>query len=119
MFPNLYNVYLHDTPHKKLFSEGARAFSHGCIRLGDPVDFAYALLRRQVADPEVFFQDRLATGEEIVVRLEEHVPVHLVYRTAFTQADGRIQFRRDIYGRDARIWEALKSAGVSLQDIRS
>ena len=119
MFPNLYNVYLHDTPHKKLFSEGARAFSHGCVRLGDPIDFAYALLRRQVADPEEFFLDRLATGEEIVVRLEEHVPVHLVYRTAFTQADGRIQFRRDIYGRDARIWEALKGAGVSLQEIRS
>ena len=119
MFPNRHNIYLHDTPHKQLFGEDVRSFSHGCIRLRDPINFAYALLKRQVADPGVFIQERLETGEELAVGLEEHVPVHLVYRTAFTQADGKIQFRPDIYGRDARIWEALKSAGVSLQDIRS
>ncbi|MYA87455.1 MAG: L,D-transpeptidase family protein [Boseongicola sp. SB0662_bin_57] len=119
MFPNRHNIYLHDTPHKQLFGEDVRSFSHGCIRLNEPVNFAYALLKRQVADPDVFIRERLETGEELVVELEEHVPVHLVYRTAFTLADGKIQFRPDIYGRDARIWEALKNAGVSLQDIRS
>ncbi len=119
MFPNRHNVYLHDTPEKQLFGEGVRAFSHGCIRLGDPIDFAYALLKRQVADPEAFVHERLATGTELVVSLEEHVPVHLVYRTAFTKDNGRIQFRRDIYGRDARIWKALTNAGVSLPGVRS
>ena len=119
MFPNRHNIYLHDTPHKQLFGEDVRSFSHGCIRLHDPINLAYALLKRQVADPDVFIHERLEAGNELVVQLEEHVPVHLVYRTAFTQAAGKIQFRPDIYGRDARIWEALTSAGVSLQDIRS
>ena len=119
MFPNRHNIYLHDTPHKQLFGEDVRSFSHGCVRLREPINFAYALLKRQVADPDVFIHERLETGEELVVELEEHVPVHLVYRTAFTQAGGKIQFRPDVYGRDARIWEALKNAGVSLQDMRS
>ena len=119
MFPNRHNIYLHDTPHKQLFGEDVRSFSHGCIRLHEPINFAYALLKRQVEDPDVFIQERLEAGDELVVQLEEHVPVHLVYRTAFTQAGGKIQFRPDIYGRDARIWDALKDAGVSLQDIRS
>ena len=119
MFPNRHNIYLHDTPHKQLFGEDVRTFSHGCIRLREPINFAYALLKRQVADPHVFIHDRVEAGEELLVELDEHVPVHLVYRTAFTQTGGKMQFRPDIYGRDARIWEALKSAGVSVQDIRS
>ena len=114
MFPNRHNIYLHDTPQKSLFGREARAFSHGCIRLNDPFDFAYALLARQEADPKAFFHARLSTGRETQIDLEEHVPVHLVYRTAFTQAKGRTQFRRDVYGRDARIWDALEAAGVSL-----
>ncbi len=119
MFPNRHNIYLHDTSEKRLFGEDVRSFSHGCVRLAEPVDFAHALLRGQVEDPEAFMRERLETGEELVVELEERVPVHLVYRTAFTRADGRIQYRPDIYGRDARIWAALKRAGVSLQDVRS
>ena len=119
MFPNRHNIYLHDTPQKKLFGREARAFSHGCIRLNDPFDFAYALLKKQERNPEEFFQARLATGRETVVPLEKQVPVHLVYRTASTQAKGKIQFRRDIYGRDAKIWKALSNAGVSLRAARS
>ena len=118
MFPNRYNIYLHDTPAKNLFGREARAFSHGCIRLNDPFDFAYTLLRKQVRNPEAFFQEKLATRRETVVELEEHVPVHLVYRTAFTPAKGNIQFRNDVYGRDARIWSALERAGVSLRAVR-
>ena len=118
MFPNRYNIYLHDTPQKNLFGREARAFSHGCIRLNDPFDFAYALLKVQERNPEAYFQDRLATGRETVVPLEKTVPVHLVYRTAFTQAKGNTQFRRDVYGRDARIWKALEKAGVSLRALR-
>lgn len=118
MFPNRYNIYLHDTPAKNLFGREARAFSHGCIRLNEPFDFAYTLLRKQVRNPEAFFQEQLATRRETVVELEEHVPVHLVYRTAFTPAKGNIQFRNDVYGRDARIWSALERAGVSLRAVR-
>ena len=82
MFPNRHNIYLHDTPHKSLFARERRAFSHGCIRLQDPFDFAYALLAKQEEDPKAFFQRVLATGREATVPLEQNVPVHLIYRTA-------------------------------------
>ncbi|MBV1868337.1 MAG: L,D-transpeptidase family protein [Marinosulfonomonas sp.] len=119
MFPNRHNIYLHDTPAKKLFSRESRAFSHGCIRLRDPFDFAYALLAKQIRNPEQFFQSKLATGVENVVPLEKQVPVHLVYRTAFTSAKGNMNYRRDIYGRDARIFKALQKAGVALRAVQS
>jgi len=117
MFPNIYNIYLHDTPAKNLFSREVRAYSHGCIRLNDPFDFAYALLAAQEADPEGFFQSTLRTGREARVNLETPVPVHIIYRTAFTDAQGNLNFRRDIYGRDAVIWDALQKAGVELARV--
>ncbi len=118
MFPNQYNIYLHDTPAKNLFSRETRAYSHGCIRLNDPFDFAYALLALQEADPEGFFQAKLGTGRENRVDLEQPVPVHLVYRTAFTDALGNLQFRRDVYGRDARVWQALAREGVAIRAVQ-
>ena len=118
MFPNKYNIYLHDTPQKALFDLEKRDFSHGCIRLHQPFDFAYALLARQESEPKAFFQSVLDTRRETYVQLEQHVPVHIIYRTAFTQAQGRPQYRGDVYGRDARIWEALEKAGVSLDAPR-
>ncbi len=114
MFPNKYNIYLHDTPAKSLFQREVRAYSHGCIRLNDPFDFAYELLAKQEDDPVNAFQSRLRTGAESRVNLDTPVPVHLIYRTAFTQAKGRTQYRNDIYGRDAAIWSALERAGVAL-----
>ncbi len=114
MFPNKYNIYLHDTPAKNLFDNDVRAFSHGCIRLADPRDFAYTLLAAQTEDPVGLFQSRLRTGRESRIDLETPVPVHLLYRTAFTVAKGRVNYRADIYGRDARIWTALSNAGVVL-----
>ncbi|WP_370050000.1 MULTISPECIES: L,D-transpeptidase family protein [Salipiger] len=119
MFPNKYNIYLHDTPSKHLFARGQRTFSHGCIRLGDPKDFAYALLALQTDDPEGFFASRLRGGSESRVNLEQPVPVHLIYRTAFTQAKGRVNYRADVYGRDAKIWDALAAAGVALGGVES
>lgn len=118
MFPNQYNIYLHDTPEKALFDRPMRAFSHGCIRLQQPFDFAYELLSRQEADPEGFFHSTLNTGRETHVRLDRHVPVHIIYRTAITQARGRTEYREDVYGRDARIWDALNKAGVSLAMVQ-
>jgi murein L,D-transpeptidase YcbB/YkuD len=114
IFPNRYNIYLHDTPAKSLFGREVRAYSHGCIRLRDPFDFAYHLLAAQAADPQEFFQSRLRTGVESRVNLETQLPVHLVYRTAFTNVTGNLQFRRDIYGRDGRIWAALEREGVAV-----
>ncbi|WP_404818197.1 L,D-transpeptidase family protein [Roseobacter sinensis] len=118
MFPNKHNIYLHDTPAKNLFGREVRAYSHGCIRLADPFDFAYTLLAKQTNDPEGLFQRTLATGKETQVDLKEPVPVHIIYRTAFVDGKGRTQFRRDIYGRDARIWEALAKAGVALRAVQ-
>jgi len=118
MFPNKYNIYLHDTPQKSLFARDMRAFSHGCIRLQQPFDFAYELLSRQEAEPRDFFHSVLNTGRETYVQLDRHVPVHIIYRTAITQARGRTEYREDVYGRDARIWDALNKAGVSLQMVQ-
>ncbi|QMU59762.1 MAG: L,D-transpeptidase family protein [Boseongicola sp.] len=118
MFPNRHNIYLHDTPAKSLFGREKRDFSHGCIRLRDPFDFAYALLARQTNDPKGFFARLLRTGEESFVNLKEPVPVHLVYRTAFTEPKRKIQFRGDVYRRDSKIWRALENAGVALGSVR-
>ncbi len=118
MFPNKFNIYLHDTPEKNLFSREVRAYSHGCIRLANPFGFAYAILARQVADPETYFQSILKTGQETKVVLDQPIPVHLIYRTAFVTTTGDIEFRRDVYGRDARIWSALSRAGVALNAVR-
>ena len=119
MFPNKYNIYLHDTPSKSLFARESRAFSHGCVRLGDPFDFAYALLAPQTDNPEAFFQAKLRSGQETTVKLDQPVPVHLIYRTAVAEPQGKINFRRDVYGRDARLFDALVAAGVVLSDLES
>ncbi len=118
MFPNRHNIYLHDTPAKNLFGREVRAYSHGCIRLADPFDFAYTLLKEQTRDPEGYFQSVLATGKETQVDLKTPVPVHIIYRTAFADGKGRMQYRRDVYGRDAKIWQALSQAGVALRAVQ-
>jgi murein L,D-transpeptidase YcbB/YkuD len=117
IFPNQYNIYLHDTPAKSLFGREIRAFSHGCVRLNDPFDFAHALLAVQETDPEGVFQRSLQTGREVRIDLVEPVPVHLVYRTAFTHTTGQLNFRRDVYNRDSRIWNALANEGVAVRAI--
>lgn len=118
MFPNKYNIYLHDTPSKSLFGKEVRAFSHGCIRLQQPFDFAYALLAKQSSDPKGTFQKALNSNVETVIPLKEHVPVHLIYRTAVTKVGGGVEFRRDIYGRDAKIFSALQKAGVVIAGVQ-
>lgn len=118
MFPNKHNIYLHDTPEKHLFSRESRAFSHGCIRLADPYDFAYALLARQSDDPKGDFQRILKTGQETKVDLVQPVPVHLIYRTAVISPLGKAEFRRDVYERDGKIWRALRDAGLALVAVQ-
>ncbi len=113
MFPNAHSIYLHDTPAKELFQREVRDYSSGCIRLADPFDFAYRLLERQMEDPRPYFDALVASGQQTRVRLEAHVPVHLVYFTAYPGATGTMQYRRDIYGRDAVLFRALLEAGVA------
>lgn len=111
MFPNRYNIYLHDTPSKNLFKREVRAFSHGCIRVQRPFDFAYALLKPQSADPQAAFDSWLKTGREQYVNLVTPVPVYLTYKTAFVE-DGKVSYRPDVYGRDKGLWKALVDAGL-------
>ena len=118
IFPNKWNIYLHDTPSKSLFARDARAFSHGCVRLADPFDFAYEILSRQESDPIRYFQSILRSRQETKVILKEPLPVHLIYRTAVTNARGHTEYRADIYGRDAKIWNALSRAGVVLGGVQ-
>ncbi|WP_376873128.1 murein L,D-transpeptidase [Albirhodobacter sp. R86504] len=114
LFPNKYNIYLHDTPSKSLFTKEVRAFSHGCVRVQKPFEFAYALLGKQSDTPEKDFTTWLNSGRETTVKLEQKVPVHIVYFTAYPSVSGRMEYRRDIYGRDAMLWAALNKAGVEL-----
>lgn len=117
MFPNPYNIYLHDTPAKALFANEIRAFSHGCIRLADPIDFAYTLLAKQTTDPKGEFQEHLDSKEESSVSLDAPVPVHLVYFTAWPTKTG-MSYLRDVYGRDQRLFDALLDAGVVLPEVQ-
>lgn len=117
MLPNPYAIYLHDTPQKNLFTREARDYSAGCIRLNDPFEFAYRLLAPQRSDPRPFFDDLVASGRQTRVELETKVPVHMVYFTAFSGADGEMQYRRDIYERDARLFAALLDAGLAFPGV--
>ena len=117
MFPNKNNIYLHDTPSKGLFDLDVRAFSHGCIRLSDPFGFAYTLLAAQSTDPASLFRSALGFKKEVKIELEKPVPIHLIYRTAITKPGGGLEFRKDIYGRDAKIWDALQVEGVVLVSV--
>jgi L,D-transpeptidase YcbB len=118
MFPNEYNIYLHDTPSKDLFAHEVRAYSHGCVRLGSPFDFAYTLLAAQTDDPQGTFERALRGGNETTVRLDVPLPVHLVYFTAWPGARGQMGYRQDVYGRDGDIWNALGAAGVAMIGVQ-
>jgi len=100
---NRFDVYLHDTPSKNLFSRDDRRISHGCIRVENPWELA-ALLMQQPIDA---INQAIATGSTTRSDLPQPVPVFVIYQTAFADADGRLQFRPDVYGRDAEIWTQL------------
>lgn len=114
MFPNKFNIYLHDTPSKSLFNRDVRAYSHGCVRVQKPFELAHALLAPQRDNPQGYFQALLDGARERRVNLENPVPVYLTYHSAFVGEDGTIEYRDDIYGRDARVFGALEAAGVAL-----
>jgi murein L,D-transpeptidase YcbB/YkuD len=107
MFPNKFNVYLHDTPSRELFAKPERTFSSGCIRLEKPIELAQYLLRDA---PKWSRENILAAIDkraEQTVQLPKKVPVHLLYWTAWVTEDGAAHFRKDIYGRDKLVAAAL------------
>ncbi|HEY3128938.1 MAG TPA: L,D-transpeptidase family protein [Acidobacteriota bacterium] len=108
MFPNQFNVYLHDTPAEGLFGRVERDLSHGCVRIEKPIDLARYLLRDQPQWTESKIREAMQAGEERTVRLKEPIPVHLLYWTAWVDSDGTVEFREDIYGYDKKQEEILR-----------
>ena len=103
IFPNSNDIYLHDTPHDELFSQSARSFSHGCVRLAEPIKLATYLLRNRPEWDQQTIVDSIATHREKYITLKEKLPVYLVYFTAWADADGHPHFRDDIYGLDKKL----------------
>jgi murein L,D-transpeptidase YcbB/YkuD len=108
-FPNRFQVYLHDTPQKRLFKSSKRAFSHGCMRVENPTKFGelilnYGLKRKS---PDARDIQAMFGSDEHVFRLANQPRVHLTYQTAFVDSAGKLQLRDDIYGLDGRTDDIL------------
>jgi len=108
MFPNPYDIYLHDTPDRYLFDRRVRAFSSGCIRVSDPIRLTAYLLNAPTQQKEEDVLKLIYRGENRAISLVSAVPIYLLYRTAWTDWDGKLSFRNDIYGRDALMINKLK-----------
>lgn len=107
LFPNNYNIYLHDTPAKELFTQGRRDFSHGCIRVENPKKLALYLLRKNTSwNPEKVDQV-LKTSKETGIAVKPNVPVYIVYFTAWVDSNNNLNFRNDIYNLDQKLAKAL------------
>jgi murein L,D-transpeptidase YcbB/YkuD len=113
LFPNSYNIYLHDTPSKNLFGEDQRAFSHGCIRLSQPTKLAEFLLRNDSTWTTDKILQAMNAGKEKYVRLrgQSEIPVFIGYFTSWVDRDGRLNFRKDVYGHDQKMEEQLFGEG--------
>ena len=111
LFPNSYNIYLHDTPSKSLFGESQRAFSHGCIRLSEPKKLAEFLLRQDSTWTTEKITKAMNAGKEKYVRLrgKNEIPVFIGYFTSWVDQDGNLNFRNDVYGHDKKMAEHLFS----------
>jgi len=106
-FPNPYLVYLHDTPSRSLFDKSQRNFSSGCIRIDRPLELVELLLADPVRWNAAAIKAAVDAGTTRTVELTRKVPVLLIYWTADEDPDGRLVFKRDSYGRDARLLRAL------------
>ena len=115
MFPNQFNVYLHDTPADSLFERATRSFSHGCVRVEDPVALAQYVLRDQPDWTADRIRAAMHAGEEKTVKLRTPIPVYLGYWTARVRSDNTVQFRPDVYNIDRRLAARL---GDRLERLR-
>jgi murein L,D-transpeptidase YcbB/YkuD len=113
VFPNRANVYLHDTPSTRLFGRERRDFSHGCIRVEQPLALARFVLRDQPEWTEARIRAAMAAGESVTLRLARPVPVLIAYATAVVK-DGRIHFFDDLYGHDRLLDAALSQPRAPL-----
>jgi murein L,D-transpeptidase YcbB/YkuD len=100
LFPNRHAVYLHDTPTKYLFKRGKRTYSSGCIRISDPIWFAKYLLDGREGWDEERIKASMRRATPLHVSLEEHMPIHILYITAWGDEEGDPVFRHDVYGFD-------------------
>jgi murein L,D-transpeptidase YcbB/YkuD len=118
-FPNKFLVYQHDTPDKNLFAREERAYSHGCMRVQYPDKYAEVLL--SIANPKDSYSAegirRMYGSGERQIDLQKHIPVHITYQTAFVDDAGKLQLRKDIYGRDARMIAIMKGDERKVADI--
>ncbi len=106
MFPNRFNVYLHDTPARELFARVQRDFSSGCIRVEKPIELTQYLLADRPEWTRQTIEAAMNRGSERTVTLNRPIAVHILYWTAWAEEDGTVHFRRDIYNRDERLMEA-------------
>jgi L,D-transpeptidase YcbB len=102
IFPNSFDIYFHDTPHKELFKKQQRAYSHGCIRLADAEKLANYLLKENPEWSPEKIRQAMDIGREQVVKLKDPIPVFINYYTAWVDENGELQFRKDIYGHDKK-----------------
>lgn len=107
MFPNRFNIYLHDTPSRGLFSRSVRNFSHGCIRVAKPIDLAEMILRHDPEWTRERIEQVVSSGEQRIVKLKDPVMVHITYLTAWVNKDGTLHFRNDVYERDPQLAAAV------------
>ena len=111
IFPNNYNVYLHSTPQQQLFSRARRDFSHGCIRVENPIALAAWVLRDKPGwDVDKIRATMNGTVNNVQVNLQQPVPVLILYSTAVVEPDNEVRFFDDIYGYDAPLQKALMNA---------
>jgi len=118
-FPNKFLVYQHDTPDKYLFAKEKRAYSHGCMRVQNPLTYGEKILSL-VMPGEHYTEAKLEKmfgGSEININFPKNIWVHLTYQTAFVDEDGKLQLREDVYGRDARMIAILKGSERKVADI--
>ena len=113
LFPNKHDIYMHDTPTKNLFAESSRAFSHGCIRVQNPREFATVLLGwdRSKVDQET------DSGQSQSIALPHKIPVHITYFTAWPDSTGKMNYFNDIYGRDEAMEKALSALATAREAI--
>jgi murein L,D-transpeptidase YcbB/YkuD len=106
-FANKYGIYMHDTATRWLFSEGSRNFSHGCIRLRNPLDFAEKVFKGKNGFDKAKVQEVINAGQQASYSFPESIKIYVTYRTVTAGADGTILFRDDVYGRDKRVVMAM------------
>lgn len=115
-FPNQHAIYLHDTPEPHLFDRRQRSFSHGCIRVQKPVDLAVLLLEEDGWSAERV-REAMESGRPRRVHVPRPVPVYLLYLTAWTDGNGTVHFRDDLYGYDRALTESLAELAPSPEDV--